>query len=219
MKAPRGLLTCAPSRRSFNASPRGAPRHSLHQPRACGGRLHSCCPSGARSRHPAHSDRSTERERLDPSVRQCDGGLRRTWAITSTPVLDGRNETRRHPDRTAHHAPRAATVLSGSTADALPYRHGVGPSDAAPFLRTDIGQGPRGKPRVVPNVQPLQLFAGGIMRGRNRSRARRPMRGREAFRRGRRISSESDAQIDESLRGLARLLARQAARDAFPEPQ
>ena len=79
----------------------------------------------------------------------------------------------------------------------------------------DIGHQPCGTPRVVPNVQPLQLFAGGIMRGRNRSRARRPMRGREAFRRGRRVSSASDAQVDESLRALARLLARQAARDVF----
>ena len=41
------------------------------------------------------------------------------------------------------------------------------------------------------------------------------MRGREAFRRGRRVSSEADAQVDESLRALARLLARQAARDVF----
>ena len=31
-------------------------------------------------------------------------------------------------------------------------------------LRTDIGQLPCGKPRVVPSDQPLQLFAGGIMR-------------------------------------------------------
>ncbi len=41
------------------------------------------------------------------------------------------------------------------------------------------------------------------------------MRGREAFRRGRRVSSESDAHVDESLRALARLLARQAAREVF----
>jgi hypothetical protein len=41
------------------------------------------------------------------------------------------------------------------------------------------------------------------------------MHGREAFRRGRRVSSESDAQIDESFRALARLLARQAAREVF----
>ncbi len=41
------------------------------------------------------------------------------------------------------------------------------------------------------------------------------MRGREAFRRGRRVLSNSDAQVDESLRALARLLARQAAREAF----
>ena len=41
------------------------------------------------------------------------------------------------------------------------------------------------------------------------------MRGREAFRRGRRVSSESDARVDESLRTLARLLARQAAREVF----
>jgi hypothetical protein len=41
------------------------------------------------------------------------------------------------------------------------------------------------------------------------------MRGREAFRRGRRVWSESGAQVDESLRALARLLARQAAREAF----
>ena len=40
------------------------------------------------------------------------------------------------------------------------------------------------------------------------------MRGREAFRRGRRVSPESDGQVDESLRALARLLARQAAREA-----
>jgi hypothetical protein len=53
------------------------------------------------------------------------------------------------------------------------------------------------------------------MRGRNRSRARRPIRGREAFRRGRRASSASDAHVDEALRALARLLARQAAREVF----
>jgi hypothetical protein len=41
------------------------------------------------------------------------------------------------------------------------------------------------------------------------------MRGREAFRRGRRVSSESGGQVDESLHALARLLARQAAREAF----
>jgi hypothetical protein len=41
------------------------------------------------------------------------------------------------------------------------------------------------------------------------------MRGREAFRRGRRVSSASDAHVDESLRALARLLARQAAREVF----
>jgi len=41
------------------------------------------------------------------------------------------------------------------------------------------------------------------------------MRGREAFRRGRRVSPQSDAQVDESLRALARLLARQAAREVF----
>jgi hypothetical protein len=41
------------------------------------------------------------------------------------------------------------------------------------------------------------------------------MRGREAFRRGRRVSSESDAQVNESLRTLARLLARQTAREVF----
>lgn len=41
------------------------------------------------------------------------------------------------------------------------------------------------------------------------------MRGREAFRRGRRVSSASRAQVDESLRALARLLARQAAREVF----
>jgi hypothetical protein len=41
------------------------------------------------------------------------------------------------------------------------------------------------------------------------------VRGRESFRRGRRVSPESDAQVDESLRALARLLARQAAREVF----
>ncbi len=41
------------------------------------------------------------------------------------------------------------------------------------------------------------------------------MRGREAFRRGPRVSSEADARVDESFRALARLLARQAARDVF----
>ena len=41
------------------------------------------------------------------------------------------------------------------------------------------------------------------------------MRGREAFRRGRRVSSETDAQVDEALRSLARLLGRQAAREVF----
>ncbi|MGE3955541.1 MAG: hypothetical protein AB7H96_02395 [Vicinamibacterales bacterium] len=41
------------------------------------------------------------------------------------------------------------------------------------------------------------------------------MRGREAFRRGRRVLSETDARVDESLRALARLLGRQAAREAF----
>lgn len=41
------------------------------------------------------------------------------------------------------------------------------------------------------------------------------MRGREAFRRSRRVSSESDGPVDEALRALARLLARQAAREVF----
>jgi hypothetical protein len=41
------------------------------------------------------------------------------------------------------------------------------------------------------------------------------MRGREGFRRGRRVSPESDAHVDESLRALARLLARQADREVF----
>jgi len=41
------------------------------------------------------------------------------------------------------------------------------------------------------------------------------MRGREAFRRGCRVSSAFDAHVDESLRALARLLARQAAREVF----
>jgi hypothetical protein len=43
----------------------------------------------------------------------------------------------------------------------------------------------------------------------------KPVRGREAFRRGRRVSSETNARVDESYRALARLLARQAARDPF----
>ena len=160
------------------------------------------------------SDRSTEREH---STRASASATRTSARVVHHQHASPRRprRTRRHPDRTAHHAPRAATVLSGSTADALPHRHGIGPSDAGPFLRTDIGQRPRGTPRVVSNDQPLQLFAGGIMRGRKRSRAQRPMRGREAFRRGRRVSPESDAQVDESLRALARLLARQAAREVF----
>lgn len=41
------------------------------------------------------------------------------------------------------------------------------------------------------------------------------MRERKTFVRGRCVSSESDAQVDESLRALARLLARQAAREVF----
>jgi hypothetical protein len=41
------------------------------------------------------------------------------------------------------------------------------------------------------------------------------VRGREALRRVRRVSSETDAQADDSLRALARLLARQAAREVF----
>ena len=41
------------------------------------------------------------------------------------------------------------------------------------------------------------------------------MRERQAFGRGRRVSSETDAQADESFRALARLLARQAARELF----
>jgi hypothetical protein len=41
------------------------------------------------------------------------------------------------------------------------------------------------------------------------------MRERKTFVRGRRVSSESDAQVDESLRALARLLARQVAREVF----
>lgn len=41
------------------------------------------------------------------------------------------------------------------------------------------------------------------------------MRGRGAFRRGRHVPSESDARVDEPLRALARLLARQTAREVF----
>jgi hypothetical protein len=53
------------------------------------------------------------------------------------------------------------------------------------------------------------------MRGRKRSRSRGPTRGHGAFRRGRGVWSETDAQADESFRALARLLARQAARELF----
>lgn len=53
------------------------------------------------------------------------------------------------------------------------------------------------------------------MRGRKRARSQGPVRGREAFRRGHRVSSVTDVQVDESLRALARLLARQAAREVF----
>lgn len=41
------------------------------------------------------------------------------------------------------------------------------------------------------------------------------MRERKVFVRGHGVSSETDGQVDESLRALARLLARQAAREVF----
>ena len=53
------------------------------------------------------------------------------------------------------------------------------------------------------------------MRGRKRFHVRGPLRGREAFTRAHRVSSETDAQVDGPLRALARLLARQAAREVF----
>jgi hypothetical protein len=41
------------------------------------------------------------------------------------------------------------------------------------------------------------------------------MRERKVFVRGHRVSSQTDAHVDTSLRALARLLGRQAARDVF----
>ena len=41
------------------------------------------------------------------------------------------------------------------------------------------------------------------------------MHGRESFRRGCRVSPECDAHVDEALRALARLLAKQTAREVF----
>jgi hypothetical protein len=134
---------------------------------------------------------------------------------TRAPLLDGRSE--RAVIRTVPRITLRGLQRSSRARWPTPRLHRcrIGQSNAAPFVRTDIGQRPRGMPRVVPNVQPLQLVPGGIMRGRNRSRSRGPMRGREAFRRGRRVLSEFDARVDESLRAVARSLARQAARDVF----
>ena len=53
------------------------------------------------------------------------------------------------------------------------------------------------------------------MRGRNRSRARRPGREHRVFVRGFRVTPQTDGPVDASLRALARLLARQAAREVF----
>ncbi len=41
------------------------------------------------------------------------------------------------------------------------------------------------------------------------------MRGVDAFPRARRAASDTDERVDASLRALARLLARQAAREVF----
>lgn len=196
--------------------PRGAPRHPLHQPRACGGRVHSRRPSGAGSRHPAQ--RATEAPNANTRPERPPVPPR-TWAhLVHHQARQSSTAALIAPSSGPYRASRSADCNGplGLDGRGRAYIGTVSPVETP--LRSpgrDIGHQPCGTPRVVPNVQPLQLFAGGIMRGRNRSRARRPMRGREAFRRGRRVSPQSDAQFDEPLRALARLIARQAAREVF----
>jgi len=151
-----------------------------------------------------------------PGARPCHPGRPApAWPPPARPVR--RRRCRRAVIRTvpAHHAPRTATVLSGSTADAVAISPGIGPPNAAPLLRTDIGRVAVRQPRVVPQRPSLQFIAGGIMRGRKRSRLRRPTHEHRVCVRGPWVSSETDARADASLRALARLLARQAARELF----
>lgn len=160
------------------------------------------------------SDSGIQRGRLDRATAGAPGPSARAW---SPPARQSSTAPMNAPSSGPYRASRSAGCngplgLDGRCrAQTAPHR----PVGRRSVLRTDIGQqavrhAPSGSQRST-----LQLFAGGIMRGRKQSRSRGPMRGRQAFRRGRRVSSESDAQVDESLRGLARLLARQAAREEF----
>jgi len=53
------------------------------------------------------------------------------------------------------------------------------------------------------------------MRGQKRSRPWPPARTTDAFPHGHGAETDADAQTDEALRALVRLLARQAAREVF----
>jgi hypothetical protein len=93
---------------------------------------------------------------------------------------------------------------------------GVHPQRRLP-LRSQNGHGPeglhRGKPRVVHQQFSLWVDAGVIMRGRRQSRAWPATRGTPP--RAPDADVETDAQTDEALRALARLLARQAVHEMF----
>lgn len=91
---------------------------------------------------------------LDRVARRCHEDQRRARGHHPRARPPTAQQMRRHRDRTAHHVPRAATVLSGSTGDAVLNQHHIIASDAAPFPGTDIGQqavrhAPSGSPTFV----------------------------------------------------------------------
>lgn len=98
-------------------------------------------------------DTQSDRRTASDVLARVAAGAKATGALvttTSAPVLDGRSE--RAVIRTVPriHTPRAATVLSGSTADALPHRHGVGPSEAAPSSGRTSANGRAARPEWFP---------------------------------------------------------------------
>jgi hypothetical protein len=110
---------------------------------------------------------------------------------------------------------RSPSTSSGSTTDARPT------ADASVLdspLRSIDGMATRGrgKPRVVPPTTIVEGQRGAIMRGRNRSPVWPPRRTPlDVRRRQAGTNGEADVQIEGALYALARLLARQAAREMF----
>jgi len=78
--------------------------------------------------------------------------------------------------------------------------------------------GPAARLELIHQQQVMvEVNAGVIMRGRRGSRFRPPARATGVARRVRRSRVETDAHTDDALLALVRLLARQAAREAFAQ--